>query len=287
MASTKLCFYPLGLQDYKEKLELLLNSSHLRVLYSLKYNFNKSRTQMQTILKLIFIFSLAIAFAVDAQPLKERMSLPHFSKCYTQGLIIIDKQVWESCGQFGESHLIHWELDTQNIIKQVKFDDKYFAEGLTKLDGKLFMLTWRAGVAFEINPQTLETIKFHKYAGEGWGLTTDGKQLIMSNGSDILQFIDPETFTVKHSVKVTIDGKPVHRLNELEWIDDKIYANVFQTDYIVIIDPKTGIITNKHHLPNLLKNVFRKPGVLNGIAYDKSTKKTWVTGKNWPLMFEL
>lgn len=244
---------------------------------------------MQYNLKFIlFLASLFLGVSLTlAQPLKERTSLPHFSKCYTQGLIIQDGLVWESCGQFGESQLIHWELATQKVIKQVKFDDKYFAEGLTEINDKLFMLTWRAGIAFEIDSKTLKTIKTHQYTGEGWGLTTDGKQLIMSNGSDVLQFINPDDFSVEHSVKVSINGKPVNMLNELEWIEGKIYANVYQTDYIVVIDPKTGHITNKHHLPKLLKNVFRKPGVLNGIAYDKATKKIWITGKNWPKMFEL
>lgn len=236
---------------------------------------------------IIFITLLLNACALTAQPLKDRASIPHFSKCYTQGLIIQDGMVWESCGQFGESHLMKWELATQKIIKQVKLDDKYFAEGLTEINGHLFMLTWQAGVAFEIDPKTLKTLKTHKYKGEGWGLTSDGKQLIMSNGSEVIQFINPKTFATESAIKVTINGKPVNRLNELEWIDGKIYANVFQTDYIITIDPQTGAITDKHHLPKLLKNIFRKPGVLNGIAYDKTTKKTWITGKNWPLMFEL
>jgi glutamine cyclotransferase len=239
-------------------------------------------------IKLIFIsLLLTSVFSVYAQPLKNRESIPHFTKCYTQGLIIEDGTVWESCGKFGESHLIHWNLATQKIIKQVKFDDKYFAEGLTKLNGKLYMLTWRAGVAFEIDPDSLDTLKTFQYEGQGWGLTQNGKLLVLSNGSDILQFINPQTFKVEHKINVTINDKPVHQLNELEWIDGKIYANVFQTDYIVVIDPKTGVITDKHHLPNLLKNSFRKPGVLNGIAYDEVTKKTWITGKNWPLMFNL
>jgi len=243
---------------------------------------------MHTTLKSLILISLILeVLTLQAQPLKDRNSLPHFSKCYSQGFIIQDGEVWESCGLFGESQLIHWEMTTQKIINQVKFEDKYFAEGLTELDGKLYMLTWRSGIAFEIDKLTLKTLKTHPYEGEGWGLTTDGKLLIMSNGSDVLQFINPQSFTVEHSIKVTIDKKPVSRLNELEWIDGEIYANVYQTDYIVVIDPKTGIIKKKYHLPNLLKNVFRKPGVLNGIAHDKSTKKTWITGKNWPLMFEL
>lgn len=222
-----------------------------------------------------------------AQPLKERESTPHFSECYTQGLIIQNNKVWESCGLFGESHLMQWDMKTQKILKKRKFDDKYFAEGLTELNDKLYMVTWRAGVAFEMDKDTLETLKKFNYKGEGWGLTTDGTQLIMSNGTNEIQFINPQDFSVVHRLKVSINNKPVNLLNELEWIEGKIYANVYQTDYIVVIDPQSGTIVNKFHLPKLLKNVFRKPGVLNGIAKDESTGKIWITGKNWPKMFVL
>ncbi len=241
---------------------------------------------MQTKSFYVFIF-ICTSLIAKAQPLKSRESLPHFTKCYTQGLVIHNSQVWESCGQFGESHLMHWDLKTQKIINQVKFSDKYFAEGLTEFNGRLYMLTWRSGIAFEIDKQTLKTIKTHKYKGEGWGLTTDNQHLIMSNGSNVLQFINPESFEVEYSINVTINGKPVSQLNELEWIDGKIYANIFQSNYIVEIDPKTGVIVTKHHLPNLLENTMRRPGVLNGIALDKVTSKIWITGKNWPLMFVL
>ncbi len=233
------------------------------------------------------MYLLFMTCSAIAQPLKDRESTAHFSECYTQGLIIQNNMVWESCGLFGESHLIQWDLKTQKILKKITFDDKYFAEGLTEVNNKLYMITWRSGVAFEIDKNTFKILKTLNYKGEGWGLTTDGKQLIMSNGSDEIQFIDPEDFSVHHKIKIRIDGKPIHALNELEWIDGKIYANVFQTDYIVVIDPQSGNIVKKHHLPDLLKNVIRKPGVLNGIAKDKTTGKIWITGKNWPKMFEL
>jgi len=231
-----------------------------------------------------FLFTTSVT---SAQPLKDRDSTPHFSECYTQGLIIQNNMVWESCGGFGESHLMQWDLKTQKVLKKISFDDKYFAEGLTELNGKLYMLTWRSELAFKIDKETFKTLKTYKYKGEGWGLTNDGAELIMSNGSDKIQFINPKDFSVTRSLKVTINNEPVNRINELEWIDGKIYANIFQSDYIVAINPQTGIISNKYYLPDLLKNSFRKPGVLNGIAHDKATGKTWVTGKNWPKMFEL
>lgn len=209
----------------------------------------------------------------------------HSTGCFTQGLIIKDNIAWESCGLYGKSQLKKWNLQTGKVINRTRFDNKYFAEGLTLFNNHLFMLTWKSGIAFEIDPITLKTIKKHSYEGQGWGLTTDGKQLIMSNGSNVLQFINPQTFKVEKSIKVNFDKSPVNHLNELEFIDGEVWANVYQTDVIVIINPETGNVIKKHHLPNLLSNNIRKPGVLNGIAHDVIHNKTWVTGKNWPFIF--
>lgn len=238
-------------------------------------------------LRLLSLLLLGFSALSFAQMLEEKQTKKHFDAVFTQGLIIQDNIVWESSGLYGKSLLTKWNLETGKVIKQRKFDKKYFAEGLTELNGKLYMITWREQTAFEIDKETLETLKIFNYVGEGWGLTDDNKQLIMSNGTSTIQFINPETFKVDKTINVHINGSPLNRLNELEFIDGKIWANVYQTDYIVVIDPSTGAVTNNHHLPNLLKNYMRKPGVLNGIAYDEVTKKTWVTGKKWPSLFEL
>ena len=226
-------------------------------------------------------------FIASAQSLSEIKSTPHFSECFTQGLIIKDNKVWESCGGYGKSQIIHWNLNTKKVIRQISIDDKYFAEGLTELNGRLFMLTWKAGMAFEYDIDSFKIIKKHRYKGQGWGLTTNGTQLIMSNGTDTLQFINPETFKVETTIRIHLADTSIFGLNELEWIDGKIWANIYQTDYIVVIEPTTGLIVEKYSLPNLLESDKKKPGVLNGIAYDKAQQKTWVTGKNWPLLFEL
>ena len=226
-----------------------------------------------------------LAFVINAQQLlAEPEARLHFSPVFTQGLIIKDNIVWESSGLYSKSMLTKWNLKTGKVIKQRKFDDKYFAEGLTELNGHLYMLTWREETAFEIDPTTLETLKTFHYKGEGWGLTSDGKQLIMSDGSSQLKFIDPKTFKVSKTIDVHIDDLKIDKLNELEWIKGKIWANVYQTDYIVVIEPKTGEIIKTFNLSNLSKD---KPqsGVLNGIAYDSSTGKIWLTGKNWRLLF--
>ena len=230
---------------------------------------------------------LVLSCLLQAQAIAPYPSVPHFSPVFTQGLIIDDNIVWESSGLYGESMLTKWDLLTGKIIKQKKLEDKYFAEGLTELNGHLFMITWREQTAFEFDKDSLELVNTFKFSGEGWGLTTDGKQLIMSNGSSTLQFVDPKTFKIIGKTRVHKGSSTISRLNELEYIDGLIWANVYQTDYIVVINPISGSVVKTFYLPDLLDDKTPKPGVLNGIAYDKKTKKTWVTGKLWPLLFEL
>lgn len=226
-----------------------------------------------------------LAFSLNAQQLlNEPNAKLHFAPVFTQGLIINNNIIWESSGLYTKSMLTKWNLRTGKVLKQRKFKDKYFAEGLTELNGFLYMLTWKEGVAFKMNPETLETIDTFKFTGEGWGLTSNTTHLIMSNGSAELLFINPQNFKVEKTISAHVDDIKINKLNELEWINGQIWANVYQTDYIVVIDPETGSISKTYHLPDLLKNKA-KPGVLNGIAYDKVTKKIWLTGKKWPLLF--
>lgn len=234
---------------------------------------------------IIFLFFSVIAYS---QNVEKPDSISHDSNCYTQGLIIKDNIAKESCGGYGKSKVMIWNMQSGEVIQSKRIDDKYFAEGLTELNDKLYMLTWQSQIALQLNSETLEIEKQFNYKGQGWGLTTDGKSLIMSNGSNIIQYVNPDNFSVEKSIEVTLGGTPVYYLNELEWIDGKIWANVYQTDYIVVINPKTGKVFQRYILPNLLKDMnIKKPGVLNGIAKDNETGKIWVTGKNWPLMFEI
>ena len=233
-----------------------------------------------------FVALLLLIFSslVNAQALPQNKAKLHFAKVFTQGLIVEDGIAWESSGLYGKSMLTKWNLKTGRVIKQRKFDDKIFAEGLTQLNGHLYMVTWKENTAFEIDKTSLETIRTFRYKGEGWGLTSNKQQLIMSNGSATLQFIDASNFKTTKTITAKIGDTPIKNLNELEWIGGKIWANVYQTDYIVVIEPNSGQIVKKFYLPNLLKG--RKPGVLNGIAYDASQKKIWITGKNWPYVFQ-
>ena len=213
---------------------------------------------------------------------------PHDTGSYTQGLFFHDGHFYESTGQFGESTFREVELETGKALSRMNFQPKYFAEGSVMLDGKLFILTWLNKVAFVYDAATLDYQQTYSYPREGWGLTTDGKSLIASDGSARLYFLTPE-FKQERSVTVTMDGRPVRYLNELEYIDGKVWANVYTTDLIVIINPEDGKVEARIDCSGLLPNKLRSPNtdVLNGIARDPDTGKIYLTGKYWPRLYEV
>ena len=212
----------------------------------------------------------------------------HDSKAYTQGLFFDGGKFYESTGQFGESSFRIVDLETGKVLRKLDFARKYFGEGSVMLGGNMYMLTWQNKVAFVYDAETLKYKQTYSYPREGWGLTTDGKSLIASDGTNRIFFLDPE-FKLERSINVTKDGRPVRYLNELEWIDGKIWANVYTTDLIVIIDPKSGNVEATIDCTGLLPTKLRTVGtdVLNGIAYDPATKKIYLTGKNWPKLYEI
>ena len=213
---------------------------------------------------------------------------PHDRGAYTQGLFFNDGILCESTGQYGESTYREVDLTTGNVRRKVSFARKYFGEGSCVLDGKLYILTWTNNVAFTYDPKTLEYIQGYSYPREGWGLTTDGRQLIASDGSNRLFFLDKD-LRLQKTVNVTMDGRPVRYLNELEWIDGKVWANVYTTDMIVIINPSTGVVEGKIDCTGLLPKSLKKPDtdVLNGIAVCPSDGRIYLTGKNWPRLYEV
>ena len=213
---------------------------------------------------------------------------PHDRNAFTQGLVFLDGVLLESTGLNGRSSLRRVELDTGRILQQATVPPEYFAEGLAALHGKLYQLTWQNHKGF-VYDQSFRLEKEFPYDGEGWGLTTDGESLILSDGTDRIRFLDPTTFEVKRSIKVSYRGQPVVRLNELEYVKGEIFANVWQTDYIVRIDPKTGIVSGVIDLNGLLPAEDRDgtTDVLNGIAYDAVGDRLFVTGKLWPKLFEI
>ena len=214
---------------------------------------------------------------------------PHNADSYTQGLLWHNGSLYESTGLEGRSSVRRVELATGRPVVTKKLDDNLFGEGLALLDGKLYQLTWQNNKAFVYDLETFDKVGEFDYSGEGWGLTTDGKHLYMSDGSEYLRILDPETFRVQRSVPVTFRGAPVQLLNELEWIDGKIWANVYVTDQIVIIDPASGIVEGVIDLRGLLPDEEIAPDtdVLNGIAYDAASERIFVTGKRWSKLFEI
>lgn len=214
---------------------------------------------------------------------------PHLTTSYTQGLQYIDGEMWEGTGQHGQSQLQKTDLATGNIEVIQKLPRSEFGEGITVLGDKVYQLTWTNNVAHIYDRTTGRKLKDVRYSGEGWGLTSDGELLYMSNGSSRIFRIDPETFARKSAFTVTLRGEPVNYLNELEWIDGRIWANVYTLDQILIIDPSDGVVEGVVDLRGLLPESERTPStdVLNGIAFDPDSRRIFVTGKNWSKIFEI
>ncbi|MCB2213550.1 glutaminyl-peptide cyclotransferase [bacterium] len=215
-------------------------------------------------------------------------SYPHDTTAYTQGLLIHDGVMYESTGQFNESTLRSVDIETGEVLKQVEVSKDQFAEGITLFNGQIIQLTWRAGIAHVYDAETFERVGEFRYQGEGWGLTHDGTQLIMSNGTDEIDFRDPKTFRITHTLPVWDAVGGVRGLNELEYIDGFIYANVIPSDLIAKIDPETGEVVAWMYLEGLLDvNTIRRPDVLNGIAINHDTGQIYLTGKLWPRLYEV
>jgi glutamine cyclotransferase len=214
---------------------------------------------------------------------------PHSDKIFTQGLVFSDGLLYESGGQYGRSSLIKRTLDNTQPLLKKNINPSFFAEGITLLNDQIYLLTWRSNLVFVYDKETFALVNQFKLDGEGWGLTNNGRQLIVSNGSNQLQFIDPETFTPTASISVMYQGKPQHQLNELEWVNGLIYANVWQTSWIAIINPNNGQLVGKINLHGLVNQATQSPGadVLNGIAYDQQNDRLFITGKFWPTLYQL
>ena len=215
-------------------------------------------------------------------------SYPHDAGAFTQGLIYRDGFLYESTGLNGQSSLRRVRLETGEVLQKKELARRYFAEGLAEFNGELFQLTWDTKVGFVYDRQTFEPKRTFQYRGEGWGLTYDGGRLIMSDGSATLRYLDPATMAESGRISVTDRGVKVTRLNELEYIKGRIYANVWFTDRIAIIDPATGHVTAWVDLAGLMAaKGLGAQAVLNGIAYDAAGDRLFVTGKMWPRLFEI
>ena len=246
---------------------------------------------MRTVFTII-LMSLLILSCADAQVKEYSLEVvaeyPHDTESYTQGLFFNDGQMYESTGLHGKSTFRMVDMQTGKALKRLDFDDKYFVEGSVMWKGNLYILTWETKMAFIYDAATLEYKSSWKYPREGWGITTDGKQLIASDGSAYLYFMN-ENFALDRKVRVTIEDRPIRFINELEYIDGKIWANVYTSDEIVIINPKDGKIQGIVDCRGLLPKELRTPttDVLNGIAYNSADGKIYLTGKNWPKLYEV
>jgi glutamine cyclotransferase len=214
---------------------------------------------------------------------------PHDSSAFTQGLVVHDGVLYESTGLYGESTLRKVALETGEVLARHDVAARYFAEGLTAWQDQLIQLTWEAQVGFIYNRETFEVLRTFQYTGEGWGLTHDGTRLILSDGSEHLRFLDPETFEETGRVTVRDRGAVVSQLNELEFVRGEIFANVWQTDRIARISPETGVVIGWIDLAGLqpAAQLTSIDAVLNGIAYDAGRDRLFVTGKLWPTLFEI
>ncbi|GAB4412493.1 MAG: glutaminyl-peptide cyclotransferase [Anaerolineae bacterium] len=216
---------------------------------------------------------------------------PHDTSAYTQGLLLHDGYLYESTGRHGASTLRKVDPQTGEVLQMIRVPDEYFAEGLALVGNHLIQLTWQSEVAFVYDLETFEQVGTFNYDGEGWGLCTDGRYLYMSDGTPFLDVRDMQTFELIFSGLVTVQGSLVERLNELECVGDYIYANIWQTDYIVQIDKYNGVVVAVIDASNLLTDEeraqFDEQEVLNGIAYLPETDTFLITGKHWPKMYEV
>lgn len=214
---------------------------------------------------------------------------PHDRRALTQGLLYRDGVLFESTGLYGRSSLRKVRLESGEVLQQRTLNNSYFGEGLADWNDTLIQLTWKAETGIVYDLATFEPLKIFNYSGEGWGLTRFENSLVMSNGSAELLFLDPETLKEKRRITVTAGGAPVMGLNELETVKEKIFANVWQTDTIAMIDPNTGMVTGWIDLAGLLPvaDLSHYVDVLNGIAYDNDNSRLFVTGKLWPKLFEI
>ena len=242
---------------------------------------------------LLLLTALAGSAAHGAIPIYDvvvKNVYPHDAGAFTQGLFFSNGYLYESTGLQGRSSLRKVELKTGKVVMKTDISSEYFAEGITEVKDDIVGLTWTSQVGFVFDKATLKMKQTFSYAGEGWGLAHDGKHVLMSDGTAFIRTLKPGSLEEISRVQVTADGKPLERLNELEWVDGELYANVWGADVIARIDATSGKVIGWIDLSGLLKPEWRAAqpvDVLNGIAYDKQQRKLYVTGKLWPKLFEV
>lgn len=240
-------------------------------------------------------FSFRPAAAQEAPAAPQRFSYnivnryPSDISAFTQGLLFDEGVLYRGTGKRGASRLSRIELETGKVLNEVGLSSRYFGEGIEVVGDRLFQLTWQSNVVFEYDKNTLERRATHYNPTEGWGLAYGNETLFLSDGSDELHLVDPNSFAFTGKLQVTLNAQPVRNLNELEFINGEIWANVWQTDFIVRINPNSGVVTGLIDLSGLAERTARDgaEAVLNGIAYDKENARLFVTGKYWATLYEI
>lgn len=250
-----------------------------------------AKKQAAQILACFLLAVLWVSAATAAETITPRVlkTHPHDRRAFTQGLTFHNGTFIESTGLRGSSVLRRVEPETGKMLQEHRLHPRYFGEGSTVLDDHIYMLTWRAGTVFVFDAATLRLLRRMRYTGEGWGLTTNGTHLVMSDGGAVLTFRDPETFRVVRRVAVMDGARPLAKLNELEWVEGKIFANIFPGNTIAVIDPASGAVLQRINLKGIIPRQpwFNAETVPNGIAWDAEGKRLFITGKLWPVLLEI
>ncbi|MEH6582520.1 MAG: glutaminyl-peptide cyclotransferase [Halioglobus sp.] len=251
------------------------------------------RTRIKTSALIVSVFAALSAPAAQADApvfsYKVTGKLQQPRENFVQGLQIIDGQLYVSTGNYGQSKLLRYRLSDGQFLDGRSLDERLFGEGLTLFDDKIYQLTWKSGLVLVYDKTTLDGLEYFRVPGQGWGITNNGKDLIYSDGSHRLHFLSPQSKSISRTIEVMENGRPLSHLNELEWIEGQIWANVWQSDRIVMIDPDTGTVTASIDLKGLLPASERQSStdVLNGIALNPDDKSIWVTGKRWPWLYQI
>ena len=265
---------------------MILICKFLSFILSLRGFLSRSKNCVYALLFLVFFFNSFNSFAQETVTPRIVKKIPHDSKAFTQGFIVDEGVFYESTGLYGNSSLRKYNAYSGKLIRKILLEDKFFAEGLTLLNDKLYQLTWKSGIMFVYDKTTFEIEKILRYSGDGWGLTNNKKYLVMSDGSNILKFRDPRTLRTIRSIAITDNGVPVNNLNELEFVGSEIWANIWKSDLVACIDSATGELVRWIDFSSISERTGSED-VLNGIAYDKDEDHIFVTGKFWDAIYEI
>ena len=241
---------------------------------------------------MLLVLALTLGASQPSIPVQQAeivRTFPHDRGAFTQGLLFREGRLYESTGMEGRSSVREVRLEDGRVLKQATVPPPYFGEGLVDWGGRLISLTWQHGRGFIWDRATLKPLGEWRYPGEGWALTHNGREIIMSDGTPQLRFLDPATLKEKRRITVTANGQRLSRLNELEWVKGEVLANIWMTDRIARIDPTSGRVKGWIDLGPLVRRVPNRgyDDVANGIAYDAKADRLFVTGKNWPLLFQI